>query len=66
MRVIIQQPKRLDEIVFSHYGTLKVLESVIEDNQHLVNKITLDIGDEVVLNEFETNEKESNSKTLWD
>jgi hypothetical protein len=45
---------------------LEVLESVIEDNQHLINKITLDIGDEVVLNEFETNEKELNSKTLWD
>ena len=62
----VTQPKRLDEIVFQYYGTLQHLTSVIEDNQHLINKVVLDVGDKVNLGEFEVAPPISKTKTLWD
>lgn len=62
----VTQPKRLDEIVFQYYGTLQHLTSVIEDNQHLINKVVLDVGDKVNLGEFEVVPSISKTKTLWD
>lgn len=39
-----QRGDRLDQIVFKHYGTLKVYGEVLEANDHLVKKIILDDG----------------------
>lgn len=62
----VTQPKRLDEIVFQHYGSLHHLTSVIADNQHLINKVVLEVGDKVNLGEFEVVPSISKTKTLWD
>ena len=40
---ITQENKRLDEIVFSHYGTLDHFQKVLELNN--ITKVFLDLGD---------------------
>ena len=44
-----QKGDRLDQIIFKHYGTLKVYGEVLEANDHLVKKIILDDKDIVNL-----------------
>lgn len=66
MRVVITQAQRLDEIVYAHYGDLTHLDDVIAVNQHLVTKIILEAGDEVLLLEYEVKSKENNIPALWD
>lgn len=67
MKIIeAQKGDRLDQIVFKHYGTLKVYGEVLEANNHLVKKMRLDDKDivnlpviEVVINPIKE------VKTLW-
>lgn len=40
---------RLDQIIFKHYGTLKVYTEVLESNTHLINKVVLKENDIVQL-----------------
>lgn len=64
--VIVQENKRLDEIVFSHYGNLDHFDDVVEANEELALKTILELGDEVILPEFEEKKKEQSVPALWD
>lgn len=64
--VITQENKRLDEIVFSHYGNLEHFDDVVEANEELALKTFLELGDEVILPEFEEKKKEQSVPALWD
>ena len=65
MTYTVKQPKRLDTIVFNHYGTLDVLELVLEQNKQYLNKYILDTGDIVILPTY-TVSKEKAGNALWD
>ncbi len=64
--VVVQESKRLDEIVFSHYGNLDHFDDVVEANEELALKTFLELGDEVILPEFEEKKKEQTVPALWD
>ncbi len=64
--VVVQESKRLDEIVFSHYGNLDHFDDVVEANEELALKTILELGDEVILPEFEEKKKEQTVPALWD
>lgn len=67
MRVVIkQQNKTLNDITLLHYKSLEALDLVIDSNPHLLSKVILDLGDEVILPEFEQASKSAQLKTLWD
>ncbi len=66
MKVIVTSKQRLDELVFTHYGSLKNLELVIQENPHLNEKLFLEAGDEVQLSEAEVPTKEKTTPALWD
>lgn len=38
MRIVITQSRRLDELVFEHYGSLEHFDDVVEVNEELVGK----------------------------
>ncbi len=61
-----QRGDRLDQIVFKHYGTLDVYVEVLEENDHLINKMILEDGDIVNLPviEIELNPIKE-VETLW-
>ena len=63
---VTQEGKRLDEIVFSHYGSLDYFDAVVEVNEELDGKVHLEVGDRVNLPEFESVEKIQTTKALWD
>lgn len=63
---IVQEDKRLDEIVFEHYGSLDHFDDVVDVNEKLALKTFLDLGDVVELPEFSKITKSSNARTLWD
>lgn len=54
---IAKDDERLDSIVYSHYGTLNVFQSVLETNSHLLNKKILNAGDIVLLPQINTSIK---------
>lgn len=54
---IAKDDERLDSIVYSHYGTLNVFQSVLEVNSHLLNKKILNAGDIVLLPKINTSIK---------
>lgn len=54
---IAKDDERLDSIVYSHYGTLNVFQSVLETNSHLLNKKILNAGDIVLLPKINTSIK---------
>lgn len=54
---IAKDDERLDNIVYSHYGTLNVFQSVLETNSHLLNKKILNAGDIVLLPQINTSIK---------
>lgn len=64
--VVVQENKRLDEIVFSHYGNLEHFDDVVEANEELALKTILELGDEVILPEFEEKKKEQSVPALWE
>lgn len=47
--LIVDQKIRLDQVVFSQYGTLSALNEVMFANPHLLNKTLLEKGDRVYL-----------------
>lgn len=64
---IVQENKRLDEIIFAHYGSLEYFDEVVAKNEAISTKTILDIGDVVFLPEFETKSvKKIEVKALWD
>jgi len=63
---VTQENQTLDKIVYEHYGNLDHLDDVVQENQHLMHKVILDLGDEVILNEYENKSAISNVATLWD
>ncbi len=58
---------RLDTIVFKYYGSIEayIMESVMDANPHLLDKIVLSAGDIVYLPEIETGPTETTTKALW-
>ncbi|MBD3842592.1 MAG: tail protein X, partial [Campylobacterales bacterium] len=46
-QIIAQNGDRLDQIVYKEYGTLKVIDKVLEENTHLKYKVLLEDGDVV-------------------
>ncbi|MBE0491098.1 MAG: phage tail protein [Sulfurospirillum sp.] len=55
---------RIDAVVFRAYESLDNFFAVLEANQHLLGKDTLNSGDIVYLPIFETKPKEE-TKALW-
>jgi len=47
--------ERIDQIVYDFYGSTIAVKQVLEDNPHLLGKVTLNAGDKVLLNEFKVN-----------
>jgi phage tail protein X len=61
-----QAGDRLDQIAFSEYGTLKVLEKLIGANPHLVTKVILDDNDIVNIPVIEIQKQTIKEvKALW-
>jgi len=44
-QIIAQKGDRLDQIVYKEYGTLKVIDKVLEANPQLKSKVLLEDGD---------------------
>ncbi|WP_324171973.1 tail protein X [Sulfurimonas sp.] len=62
---IVTEPQRLDTIVYEHYKTLDVYETVLEINAHLLNKYILELGDKVMLPTIQITKKVEDG-ALWD
>jgi|GEM_PF-533856 len=61
-----QSGDRLDQIAFNEYGTLKVLDKLIEANSHLVTKVILDDNDIVNIPVIEIQKQTIKEvKSLW-
>lgn len=58
---IVENNKRLDEIVFQHYGDLTMFDRVFAANPHLLS-LFLNIGDQVFLPE---KQKKKVEEKLW-
>ncbi len=56
--------ERLDNIIFAHYGTLENFSKILEQNQHLKEKIILNDGDVINLPIFEQKVKKEVT-ALW-
>ena len=65
MKITVIEPKRLDTIVYEHYGSLDNLEDVMVENKQYLNKSILDVGDMVELPIYAV-KKENNGEALWD
>lgn len=65
MMVTIIEPKRLDTVVFEHYGNLDNLEDVMIKNKQYLGKYILETGDKIVLPMYEE-VKENEGVSLWD
>jgi phage tail protein X len=65
MIYIVQEPIRLDSIVYEHYGNLDVLVEVLEANSQYLTKYILDVGDKVILPNINII-KEDEGVALWD
>lgn len=62
---IVTEPQRLDTIVYKHYKTLDVYETVLEINTKLLGKYILSVGDKVLLPSIEITKKQEDG-ALWD
>ncbi|ALV25027.1 phage tail protein X family protein [Campylobacter iguaniorum] len=60
-----KEDERLDSIVLAHYGTLEVLENVLELNAKLSLSSVLKAGDEINLPVLEIKKQNSEVITLW-
>jgi len=58
---------RLDTIVFKAYGSndAEIIDTVMEENEHLLKDAVLSAGDVISLPEIETKATEFQSKALW-
>lgn len=68
MRILkAQDGDRLDQIVYKEYGTLEVLEEVLQANPHLVSKVILEDGDEITIAVIDIvkDSEDRELKTLW-
>jgi len=62
---IVQEPKRLDQIVWEVYGNLEQFEEVLEANPKLSKKMILQVGDVVHLPPKKQKPKIVEAKALW-
>ena len=62
-----QEGERLDTIIFKAYGSLDadIIERVMEENKHLLERTVLVAGDVVFLPTFEQADTISATKALW-
>lgn len=65
MTYIAQDQQRLDSVVYNHYKTLKVFETVLQINPHLLEKRHLEAGDKALLPALALPPKENESGALW-
>lgn len=63
-KAIAKTSERLDQIIYSNYGTLEVFGQVLEANPHLLKKEILEIGDIVYLPNVVL-EKVKKEDVLW-
>ena len=63
---VTQENQTLDKIVYEHYGNLDHFDDVVESNPQLMSKMILDLGDKIILNEYEDKSITSNAQALWD
>lgn len=63
---VTQANQTLDKVVYEHYKNLDHLDDVVEENQHLISKMILDLGDKIILNEYEDKSISKNVQALWD
>lgn len=63
-KAIAKAGERLDQIIYSNYGTLEVFEQVLEVNPHLLKKEILEIEDIVYLPNVVL-EKVKKEDVLW-
>lgn len=63
-KTIAKTGERLDQIIYSNYGTLEVFGQVLEVNPHLLKKEILEIGDIVYLPNVVL-EKVKKEDVLW-
>lgn len=63
-KAIAKTGERLDQIIYSNYGTLEAFEQVLEANPHLLKKEILEIGDIVYLPNVVL-EKVKKEDVLW-
>lgn len=56
---------RIDQIVYKYYGTLDVLNDVMQSNIHLISKPVLESGDVVYLPDIDTSEQSESGVALW-
>lgn len=65
----VKYSQRFDEVVYSIYGDLKLFETLLSKNEHLLDKLFLEAGDTVYLIEpapIKTRTlKEENLKSIW-
>jgi phage tail protein X len=64
-KISATQNERLDSIVLREYGTLSVFEKVLEVNQHLSEKVFLQIGDIVNIPVIEIVKAPKEEDELW-
>ncbi len=62
-----QEGERLDTIIFKAYGSLDadIVERVMDENKHLLERTVLVAGDVVYLPTFEQSSSVSTTKALW-
>lgn len=64
--ITLTQEKRLDTVVYEYYGDLLMYDEVISLNTHLLDKLILNLGDEVKLPLKKLPKKELVGESLWD
>ena len=62
--ITASQGDRLDQIVAKVYGTVAVYETVLSENEHLADRLTLEAGDVVYLPDI-PDETPAESAGLW-
>jgi len=63
--MIITAPIKLDVLVYDYYGDVNYLPQVLSDNPHLINTHILQVGDEVILKDYQPIVKKQLPR-LWD
>lgn len=64
-RTVATQGDRLDQIIYTYYGTLDVMNEVMMSNVNLLSKTILDAGDVVYLPDISAPEQPETGVSLW-
>lgn len=65
MTYIAKDQEHLDTVVYNRYKTLKVFETILQVNPHLLTKRLLDAGDQVLLPSLNLPPQENQVEALW-